>query len=483
VERRLSLGLAAAGLLAALAIFVLGRRTSPDDLRAAVTDLDGLIRENAAGTEARADTLAQLPRLGWAVATDENTVRDLTTEELAFRTHPGEHIEITQMPRGGGEPRRLLRLPAESDLVLPVLAGTHVFAEGNHLHVVTVVKVEPHERANELVGTLAVAKQIDTSSIEQRLAAHGISAELRTIRGSVVLSGSAPRASAITNKIALAGPAAEGAELVAANAGRARWPMFTSPLVLMLALVAAVVVRRRASDAHPNPDLTPVAISSMEPEEPSLPEPPTEPKLVPPTATPLAGLPKPTPHLGVPRPTPIAGLPKPTPLAGVPKPTPLAGVPKQTPLAGVPKQTPLAVPALPGPAGTQKPTPVAIPVVPAAAVPEARLDQPMTGRVEIPLARSGSVSVSPRAAGAPPAPPDPQAAADPRTEEYRSLFDEFVKLRRTTGESNQGLDAAHFVQTLREKRAQIMKELRVKDVRFKLAFQNGKAAVRYVTVN
>ena len=82
---------------------------------AAAADLDALIRERRR-RQARADTLAQLPRLGWAVATDENTVRDLTTEELAFRPHPGEHIEITQMRRGGGEPRRLLRLPAESDV-------------------------------------------------------------------------------------------------------------------------------------------------------------------------------------------------------------------------------------------------------------------------------------------------------------------------------------------------------------------------------
>ena len=115
MERRLSIALAAVGLLAALALFLLGQK-SPDDVRAAAADLDGLIRETTAGVQARADTLAQLPRLGWAVATDENTMRDLTTDELAFRPHPGEHIEITQMRKGGGETRRLLRLPAESDL-------------------------------------------------------------------------------------------------------------------------------------------------------------------------------------------------------------------------------------------------------------------------------------------------------------------------------------------------------------------------------
>jgi hypothetical protein len=98
------------------------------------------------------------------------------------------------------------------------------------------------------------------------------------------------------------------------------------------------------------------------------------------------------------------------------------------------------------------------------------------------MPRSGSVPVSLHGAGSGPA-GDPNADADPRNEEYRSLFVEFVKLRRTTGESVDDLDVRRFIQTLREKRAQIMKQIPVKDVRFKLAFQNGKAAIRYMTVN
>ena len=130
--------------------------------------------------QARAETLAQLPRLGWAVATDENTMRDLTTEELAFRPHPGEHIEITQVRRDGGEPRRLLRLPVEDDLALPLRAGTHLVVRAGQLHLVTVMSIEPRQRADELVGVLAVAKQLDTSAFgaaprgarDQRRAAH-----------------------------------------------------------------------------------------------------------------------------------------------------------------------------------------------------------------------------------------------------------------------------------------------------------------------
>jgi hypothetical protein len=266
VERRRSVAIAAGGLLAALAFFLLGRPSS-DDLRAAVADLDALIRENAAGVQARADTLAQLPRLGWAVATDENTVRDLTTEELAFRPHPGEHIEISQVRRGGGEPRRLLRLPEDGDLQLPVLPGTHVVVRGNEAHIVTVVSVEPRQRADELVGLLAVAKQLDMSAIRQRLAGRGINAELRTTQGSLTLAGRAPSESSIEAKLPLASPAGQGAVIVAANIGRARWPRVVSPFILVLSLAGAGLLWRRSAAApvrvsQPPPTASAVARAS-----------------------------------------------------------------------------------------------------------------------------------------------------------------------------------------------------------------------------
>jgi len=111
------------------------------------------------------------------------------------------------------------------------------------------------------------------------------------------------------------------------------------------------------------------------------------------------------------------------------------------------------------------------------AVPEfMRRERALTGRVDISVGRSGSVSMSPHPPGAP-APTD-----DPRSEEYRALFAEFVKLRKTTGEPVDGLDMGQFVANLQHKRAELMKQLSAKDVRFKLAFQNGKAAIRYVTV-
>jgi hypothetical protein len=449
--------LAAVGLLAALGFYLLAQKAPDDVLRVVGADLEVLIRENAAGAQARADTLAQLPRLGWAVATDEGTMRDLTTEELAFRPHPGEHIEITQMRKGGGEPRRLLRLPAESDLTLPVLPGTHVVAQGDQMHVVTVVSVEPRQRAEEVVGILAVAKQIDVSAVKQRLAARGISAELRTIRGAVRLAGG-PLA-AVEAKIPLSGAAAEGAELVATNVARARFPRFVSPLVLAVFLAAAGVLWwRGGSRARPPASFGPLP-TEADAQPPSPPEPRTTAKTpaalddaVPERADEWApGPSQVTPAIGNPIPTPPVGNAIPTPPVGNAIPTPPVGNAIPTPPVGNP--------------------------IPPGAAPEVLLDQGFSGRVEIQLHRSGSVSLSPGAW-----PIDPSAPADPRAEEYKSLFAEFVKLRRTTGEPIEGLDAANFVATLRNKRAEIMKQIPVKDVRFKLAFHNGKAAIRYQTV-
>jgi hypothetical protein len=499
VERRLSVLVAVAGLVAALGIFLLGRKTAaPDDLRTAAADLDSLIRETTAGAQARADTLAQLPRLGWAVATDESTMRDLTTEELAFRPHPGEQIEITQMRRGGGEPRRLLHIPADNETPLPVLPGTHTIVQGDRVSVVTVVSVEPRQRADELLGILAVAKQVDTSSIERTLSARGISAELRTSQGSVTLAGK-PIGAAAVEKIPLTGPAAQGAQLVAASVVHSRWPRIVAPIVLLLAFGGAVLLWRRGSPRQPAFPLAglPAPLAKPTPSVGVSPLSPPAPKPTPSVGLPpLPPSPKPTPSVGLPplppspKPTPSVGLPplppSPKPTVGLPPPStrrsPPVGLPRpfpiKTPVVGVPSEsdpTPAAQGSGPVPSGT---TPaVGVQVPDDAAVPQfMRRERALTGRVDISLGRSGSVPLSPRVPGQP-SPPD-----DPRTEEYRSLFSEFVKLRRTTGETVDGLDAEHFVATLRHKRAELMKRLSAKDVRFKLAFQNGKAAIRYVTV-
>ena len=510
--RRLSLAIAAAGLLAALAILLIGRRSAPDDLRAAAADLDALIRENAAGVQARTDTLAQLPRLGWAVATDETTVRDLTAEELAFRTHPGEHIEISQARKSDGALRRLLHLPADGGFELPTAPGTHLLVQDNQLYLVTVTNVEPRQRADELLGILAVAKRLDLSPIAQRLTAHGIDAAVRTGQGTVAIAGDMSGAS-VDATMPLRGPGTDGAELVAAKVRRALGPRIAAWTILLLSLAAAGWLWRRdvattsrrversaqpsrapaapiaAAEPRPAPsDLSPLAAEPAEttaedlpggeltpiqvaPPAPaaSLPPSPPSPIPVPPVPAATRRLPSPVP---LPPPTPSLPPPLPPPTRGsAPARTPIVGSPARTPIVGTPIHEPGSRPSHVTPAAGKAAT---------AGIPS--VDRPrqrsLSGHVDVSLARSGLVAMATR-----PAPAGSAAVADPRTDEYRALFAEFVAMRRTTGEPVEGMNASQFIELLREKRAQLIKELAVKDVRFRLAFQNGKAAIRYQTVS
>jgi len=514
---------AAAGLVVALGVFLMGRRTSPDDLRAAANDLQALVRENAAGVKERAETLAQMPRISWAVGTDEATVKDLTSDELAFQTHPGEHIEITQMRRDGGEPRRLLRRPADSNVDLPLIVGTHVVVRDEQLQLVTVVSIEPRERAEQMFGLLAVAKQIDASAITQRLAARRINAEVRTMQGSFVLAGSALAPAAGDVTIPLTGPGTDGLALVGSNVSRSRWPSVVAPLVLILSLAGAALlwrddvarlIQRDASRfkaaPRPPPEMESTESTEEEPSAVTAPHPPPpapEPHSPPPAPEPDSPAPPaPAPQTTVPaappprRPTPP---PEPPPLAP-PRPTrntptpPGAVPPRQTPIEAYPTRLPTPslgarLPPRPDahlrrtPPPGSKVTPLAgLPSIPAEAVPlpvDNRSDLARSGHVDTSLVRTGSVALPARGPGAPGRPTHSSAAADPNTEEYRSLFTEFVKMRKTTGEPTAELDAERFIETLREKRAQIMKQIPVKDVRFKLAFHNGKAAIRYSTVS
>jgi hypothetical protein len=391
-------------------------------------------------------------------------MRDLTAEELAFRPHPGEHIEITQVRRDGGESRLLLRLPVNDNVALPLQPGTRLVARAGRVHLVTVVGIEPRERAAELVGMLAVARELDTSAFTARLAARGINAALRSDDGAIALVGSAPAGSAGDVTIPLAHPPGTRATIVAANVGRARWARFASPLVLLAALAAAAWLWRRGA-ARPPAAATERAIRRSVP-----PQPPPQRKTAE-TAetdeTEETAPSSPSPDLPPPprRPTtPPSPLPprRPTPPSSLPLPAPRHVTPS------VANGGAATAHAMSGAENASQPAPPR--------------ERRLSGHVDVSLARSGSVMLSASSAQAPSWPIDPTAAPDTRTEEYRALFAEFVKMRRTTGEPVEALNVNRFVDILRATRARIMKQIPVKDVRFKLAFQNGKAAIRYFTL-
>ena len=269
-HKRLSIALAGAGLLVALAVALVGRQATPPggDIGAVAAEVDALIREAAAGVQARADTLAQLPRLGWAVATDEDTVRDMTTEELAFRTRPGEHIEIANMPKGGQEVRHLLRLPPDASFAMPMSPGSHLFLDGGKSHVVAVVAVEPRQRADELTGLLAVSRVLDTAAVEQRLEARGVHAQLRLREGMLALGAATPAANGTLAKTALTSPSASGVELsVVWPGGRPVWTKAVPLVIALLSLLgAALMWRRKTEQPHVASAGAPTVVTSPPPQ-------------------------------------------------------------------------------------------------------------------------------------------------------------------------------------------------------------------------
>lgn len=534
--RRLSpfiavVGLAGAGAWFALAPPKRGAAGGPDSA-ALAADIAARIRETIAGVQARADTLAQLPRLGLAVATDEQTVRDLTTEELAFRTKPGEHIEIAQVARQGGrdgEVHSLLRLPGD---VLPLAMGSlgpHLLVSGGRLHVVVYVPVTPRDRQGELRGAIAVAQAADLSSFAQRFAASGLVGRIEVGGKSVALDGREPPIAAASVTVALSSAAPEPVSVafVGATGGLPGGDRpIAGPVALLIAsLVAAGLLRRQRQatqmfvpPASPSP-LLPMAGNAM-------PTPPSGARL-PATPTPPAGL-RPASSLTPPTgatstPTPPAGVKPtlaPTPPAGaaVVAPPPVPGGLRRsrvfTPAVGVawnadspPSFTPAELPmppaeqllaplsaplALPFEAATAEGDGVPGPALfgdeswaRASTSAATKLVRPPAPRsVNESLRRTSTLpsylfevadGVEPRTSHAAP------AEEDALGREYRELYVEFIRMRRTCREPVDNLDPDHFVAALRRQHDELRQQYgQNKSIRFRLGFHNGKAVIRFV---
>ena len=427
MEKRLSLALAGTGLLVALLLITAGhRRPLPGaEIEAVAADLDALVRETTAGVQARADTLSQLPRLGWIVATDEATVGDLTADELEFRPHAGEHIELAQLRKSDGQVRVLRRLPAGNAVPLSVARpGLHLLIAGERIHVVTVVAIQPRARTGELRGALAVAQVLDTTSVARRLDALGVSGRLQTPAGSSATLGHGPPVvSADAVAAPLNSPAAMGVVLVASRGAKAWWVRLIPWLLLALAFGGAGVLWQRGAGraAAASPVRLATAGSVRSGTVGSVHAPPSAP------AGALDG--------GVPIDEDDGGDSE------------LTYDPDATVLAD-------AVPS-----------------------PQMAISRARTGSVPIVISQAGN---GPRRTRTPV--PSAAGETDPTTEEYRALFLEFASLRRTCGEPVADLDRDEFVETLRNARERLIREDHVKDVRFRLAFANGRAVIRFTTV-
>ena len=231
-------------------------------------ELDTLLREQAAGLKARATTLSDLPRLQAAVATDAATVRDLTQEELAFRTKPGEMIEIGQVPKAGAGAANSLWHSGDGGSALTELLarpGVHVAIEAGALWLAAVAEVKPKARAEELTGAIAVAAAMDLRTLEAKLRAAGAAARIE-VRGKTLEIGGPGPEGAVGEERVVALDSEAGRELrLTIRAPRTAAPgvIATGPsaavlagagaaLLAILALLGVVAARRRSPPLSPS---------------------------------------------------------------------------------------------------------------------------------------------------------------------------------------------------------------------------------------
>jgi hypothetical protein len=154
-------------------------KTQRPDIQQWASPLGDHLKEARAGLHTRVSTLAELPRLAAAVATDAATVADLTQDELAFRPHPGETIAIGQINKRSGKPAAVLLLtPPNATLPSFEQRGTRFQILHRQFVVTEAVEIVPRERAEEVRGVLVVSAEIDVSAVSAAMAKEGVQAEL-----------------------------------------------------------------------------------------------------------------------------------------------------------------------------------------------------------------------------------------------------------------------------------------------------------------
>ena len=89
------------------------------------------LREAGVVAHQRAEAIARVPSLAYAVGTDQQTMLDMTADELSFHAQAGEVVEVGQVMLRGGKVTPLLR-DGEGALVhLPLgQAGLHFVVVG-----------------------------------------------------------------------------------------------------------------------------------------------------------------------------------------------------------------------------------------------------------------------------------------------------------------------------------------------------------------
>lgn len=219
------------------------------DVEAFSRGLDARLGEAGAGLHTRVSTLAELPRLAVAVATDPRTVADLTQDELAFRPHPGETIAIAQIPKRSGKgPVLLLLAPRGATRPALDIVGRRLQVVGASLVATEAVRVAPRERANEVDGVIAVSWVVDLGPLSASLTAAGVQAQIASKSGVLTLGASTPPPGAVRQEVRLAGlgdgvqPADVAVGVLASPSLRALPTTYLWGGAIVLALVGAALL-------------------------------------------------------------------------------------------------------------------------------------------------------------------------------------------------------------------------------------------------
>lgn len=236
------------------ALIVAGRgHVSEAQLHEVAATLETPVRQAAERATVRADEASAVPGLRAAVSTDAATVRDLTHDELALTAQPGEVVELGQRWRDG----RTTSLLLQPDKATPVAAldkdGRYASIVGNNFYITIHKRIVPLERADELVGIVAVSRAVAFDSVRAELARLGAGARLVGPGGSIDLgdAGELPLASA-RNPLTLPIAGADGAKLIVAGGGKPALPLVAGgALVILAALGFALAPRRRPAPPAP----------------------------------------------------------------------------------------------------------------------------------------------------------------------------------------------------------------------------------------
>lgn len=241
----MGVGVAAVVCLSVMGFGIRERRAGAAETK---VRMEKLIGERALALAARAAELAALAKMPSALATDPETVRDLTDKELPLALAEGESITLAQRFHDGRQ-AVLLSLPAEN--VPKVTApGGSAGLQGGQLVLFHAVSVVPTERAQELSGIVVVSSIVEARTILATLPAWSPGARLGVGEGFLVLGDSGAGEPGVAVPLVL--PGGLDGSLVLVDAGRTRRAALGggAGVLALLCLALSFSARRRARDAE-----------------------------------------------------------------------------------------------------------------------------------------------------------------------------------------------------------------------------------------